>query len=376
MASAGSNPAAWPPPGNDREPADLGRNFDRFTTMPEDADETDFYALPLPDFDPTDGIEDARSQLDQFVESLLLSDRWTISPDMEVWRHALKLSASERKRPGSLRGIVSEELQALVDLRNSRSDDWPHALKRHVESGTERIVQAAQEAFPEGHEARASLMSEYESLVRSARLYATRDSLYAAQVQQLEDARFEQRRLLAQAQSMVDETERNVRATRLAAGKAGTSTLAEEFNNFASRHRIAASGYRWATIVSLAAAVIIAFVFSAPALAVGDNHEWQSSAYRLAAVLGLAGLGAYLGRQAAQHRRLVDWGESIRAQALAFQAFTAQFDDDGTRHAVQLSFGQRALGAPPEAGGKNDETTGMVQTLLQSLIRERHSGSI
>jgi hypothetical protein len=91
--------------------------------------------------------------------------------------------------------------------------------------------------------------------------------------------------------------------------------------------------------------------------------------YRLAILGGLAGLSAYLGRQAALHRRLHDWGRAVEAQARSFEAFAQQIVDDDTKKQVQLLFSNRVLGSPPEPTAEKTVTRDVLQVLADAAMK-------
>ncbi|PPF83782.1 hypothetical protein C5E07_09825 [Pseudoclavibacter sp. RFBJ3] len=164
---------------------------------------------------------------------------------------------------------------------------------------------------------------------------------------------------------------------RKAAGEKGLDEFGDRFRDYGDAQLKSAKFYRVATIGVLIAALAVAVVLVLrldaqliPAELMPDPDAWHTLVYRFAIIAGLTGLSAYLGRQAAQHRKLGDWAKTLEVQSRSFGAFVQPIPDAATKNSVYSAMSARLLAAPPEkSGGEQEVSSTAVDRLVDAIIR-------
>lgn len=167
---------------------------------------------------------------------------------------------------------------------------------------------------------------------------------------------------------VLDEIEDVADAARTAAGSIGGDNLAHYFGDYATAEKRAADMFRLATILLIAGGAGLSLFL--PHVATDD---WIALAYRLVFVSAIAGLAAYFGRQASQHRRIANWAKSLHVQVLAFPAFVSPIQDEASKNAIYSAFANRLLGAPPErslAKGDVDQSAAQLIDLATAFVKK------
>ncbi|WP_448003350.1 hypothetical protein [Agromyces bauzanensis] len=174
-------------------------------------------------------------------------------------------------------------------------------------------------------------------------------------------------RFRSHAAVLVEDAERTASKLQEAAGIAGDAQLALHFASYARREWWSANAFRALTILAIIAALVLAAMLPKP-----HAGDWVTFSYRLAQLVGVAALATYLGRQAAQHRRVFNWARSMQVQLQSFPAFIEPVTDGETRSGIYDAFARRVLGPPPERSGKNDEAypNQQVIELLTALAKK------
>jgi len=170
-------------------------------------------------------------------------------------------------------------------------------------------------------------------------------------------------RLLSEVEGIADHARGSAGNLADASGKAGNKSLALHFSRYARAELISANVFRGFTILAIAAAVIAAVLLPHPA-----ENDWPELAYRLAVIVGIAGLGTYFGRQAGQHRRVYNWAKSLQVQLQSFPAFMDKVRDDETSAVIYAAFAKRVLGAPPEKAMPQEAESPLNSAQIVELI--------
>lgn len=167
------------------------------------------------------------------------------------------------------------------------------------------------------------------------------------------------------AERLVEQTQRALEKATAASDKAtdaagltGNASLSTHFAKYAGGERWAANTFRVLTVGAVAGGLT-------GVLATGplDPGDWAGITYRIAIAAAAAGLAAYFGRQAGQHRRMYNWAKSMEVQLQSFPAFIDSVEDED-RSAIYRTFSRRVLSAPPEKTGEsNEDSVGAAQLL-------------
>lgn len=192
------------------------------------------------------------------------------------------------------------------------------------------------------------------------------------------DTRIESERWREELQDAVGEANQYVEVARNAAeiaqesaGTTGNASLSQYFDEYAAAELSAARGFRTATLWAIGAAVLVAVALWLP---VWGKQEWPEVVYHLAVVAGIGALGAYLGRQSGQHRRVYNWAKGIAVQLRSFPAFVQPVINADTVAQIYLLFANRVMGAMPERLGKgtNTDPVGVAQVveLVSALTKQ------
>ncbi|TDL43609.1 hypothetical protein [Microbacterium oleivorans] len=172
-------------------------------------------------------------------------------------------------------------------------------------------------------------------------------------------------RITRRAEEALDDTIEARDTAKDAAGEAGNASLAHYFQIYAHAEGRRATGFRWASIVSIAGAILLAVFFphSSEELPLVPAGELAGVIYRLAILAGVGGLAAYFGRLSGHHRRTHNWAKSIEVQLNSFPAFMMAVPDDD-RGDVFRAFARRVLGQPPEKGVETPDDSLPVNQLV------------
>ena len=175
--------------------------------------------------------------------------------------------------------------------------------------------------------------------------------------------------LLEEVQVLADEARGTASSLQDAAGMGGSASLSSHFEIYAKAEKQSANIFRGLTIGAIGIAVMCAVVLPHPA-----SDDWPGIVYRLAVVLGIAGLGTYFGRQAGQHRRVYNWAKALQVQLQSFPAFMEAVRDEETSASIYAAFAKRVLGAPPEAGHEADSSIDANQVIeLATAVAKRNA---
>lgn len=173
---------------------------------------------------------------------------------------------------------------------------------------------------------------------------------------------------LTESGRVLDEIEDVADAARTAAGTIAGGNLSQYFGEYAKTEKRTADLFRVLTVLLIGAGITVSLFI--PHGAVGD---WVALAYRLLIVGGIAGLAAYIGRQAGQHRRTANWAKALQVQLLAFAAFIAPIQDEESKNAIYGAFAARVFGAPPErptAKDGSDLGAAQVVDLMTAFVKK------
>lgn len=164
---------------------------------------------------------------------------------------------------------------------------------------------------------------------------------------------------------------------RKAAGERGLDEFGDRFKLYGNEQLKSAARFRTATIAVLVGALLVALVFvfqldvmTLPEDVRPDPDSWHTIVYRIAIIAGLTGLSAYLGRQAAQLRRLGDWAKTLEVQSRSFGAFVEPIPDAATKNSVYAAMSSRLLAAPPDkASSEQEVSSSAVDRIVDAIIR-------
>lgn len=157
-----------------------------------------------------------------------------------------------------------------------------------------------------------------------------------------------------------------------AATKSATSTLERSFETTARKNARSAYWFRTGTIATLVGTVALG-VYYAVDSPTHPEDDWRGLVYRVAILSALAGIAAYLGRQASNYHRLATWAQAIEIQLKAFLGFINEIQDEDARQTMFALFAKRVLEAPPDGKVSNDEVTNVIQPIIQQAARYRPS---
>lgn len=172
------------------------------------------------------------------------------------------------------------------------------------------------------------------------------------------DSRDRSRRLVAEISDSLEKAQ-------TAAGVTGALTLASYFGGYATEEKKTADRFRFATIVGIGIAIIVAIVFAAIEIArpaPRTDADWVLFASHVTIVLGIGALTAYLGRQSGQHRRMYNWARSMEVQLKSFPAFIEPLEDEVQADLYRV-FARRVLAAPPDRDQGSDDAVPTAQVL-------------
>jgi hypothetical protein len=179
--------------------------------------------------------------------------------------------------------------------------------------------------------------------LRGIRDHIERNDQRIAMAEELETYRSANERALERVVSAAEEAEGAAQVAKDAAGITGSATLSSFFENYAKSELLSARIFRALTMLAIAAAVALTAIF----LPHTTGTPWQEVVYRLVIAGGLAGLAAYFGRQAGQHRLVYNWAKSIQVQLQSFPAFAESVGAEARDRAFD-TFARRVLGPLPE----------------------------
>jgi hypothetical protein len=174
------------------------------------------------------------------------------------------------------------------------------------------------------------------------------------------------RRVLAQAERARDETLTVLDSAKKAAGEVGSVEQAVHYKNFANSERKTANILRYS---------VVAILIAVTALAIATLSTLKSEDLRfaeiskLAIVLPLAVLAAYLGRESGRHRATADWSQELAMQLQTFDAFTEPIEDD-VRSRLRAKFAGQVFGAstrPSVEVERGPSVSAEVIKLLETL---------
>ena len=157
-----------------------------------------------------------------------------------------------------------------------------------------------------------------------------------------------------------------------AATKSATSTLERSFETTATKNGRSAFWFRTGTIATLVGTVALGIYYALDS-PTHPADDWRGLIYRVAILSALAGIAAYLGRQASHYHRIATWALGIEIQLKAFRGFVNEIDDPEARQTMFTLFGKRVLEAPPDGKSGNDEVTNVIQPIIEQAARYRPS---
>lgn len=208
---------------------------------------------------------------------------------------------------------------------------------------------------------------------------------FAAQRKILDDAREESQRAVAvmtyvthkaagldaavhAAEQAAEKAAEKADLAEKAATKTATGALEASFKTTADSSKKTAWWFRSATIFTLAVTVIFGLVYAGTSTAASVDN-WHVVVYRVAILSALAGIAAYLGRQASNYHRLATWAQAIEIQLKAFRGFINEIDDEESRQTMFALFAKRVLESPPDGKASNDEVTNVIQPIIEQASR-------
>lgn len=148
------------------------------------------------------------------------------------------------------------------------------------------------------------------------------------------------RKVLAQAEQARDKTIEVLNSAKKAAGEVGATEQAVHYKNFADSERRTATFLRYVVISILVAMAVTALLIVSSAQSNGFTLTELS---KLAVVLPLAVLAAYLGRESGRHRVTANWAQELAMQLLTFDAFSAPLDENA-RIELRAKFAAQVFG--------------------------------
>lgn len=155
-----------------------------------------------------------------------------------------------------------------------------------------------------------------------------------------------------------------------AATKTATGALETSFKSTADRSRVTAWWFRAGTILTLGVTVVFGLIYAAGSTTESVDN-WHEVIYRIAILSALAGIAAYLGRQASNYHRIATWAQAIEIQLKAFRGFINEIEDEESRQAMFVLFAKRVLEAPPDGKASNDEVTNLIQPIIDQAVKLR-----
>ncbi|MEV7801112.1 hypothetical protein AB0O14_18675 [Microbacterium foliorum] len=155
-----------------------------------------------------------------------------------------------------------------------------------------------------------------------------------------------------------------------AATKSATGALEKSFESTAKTSAWTAWVFRAATIVTLVVTVCFGLYYAAGSTAESVDN-WHEVVYRVAILSALAGIAAYLGRQASNYHRIAMWAQAIEIQLKSFRGFIGEIEDPESRQTMIALFAKRVLEAPPDGKASNDEVTNLIQPIVDQAVKIR-----
>ena len=287
-----------------------------------------------------------------------------------------RLKETTRSRIESLFEIIkmiSEQQNLPVSAFASRSEKQITMLPRLLVSGTDsELLSWTRELTIILREA---LLEEASSLQRNEEWDGERTSDISrifkivgdleAEIQitaSMEDAS----RFAVEAEQSALDAESAARTARSAAGLVGEANLSLHFEQYAAREMRTANWFRASAVLTIVATIVIAIALPHP-----NPDDVSAVIYRLAQLLGVAGLATYLGRQAGQHRRVGNWAESLHVQLKSFTAFIEPLIEGPIRDEIHGVFARRLLGDIPERPQKSGNSTDAHVLELLAILAKR-----
>ncbi|MFC3299787.1 hypothetical protein FJV46_11440 [Arthrobacter agilis] len=138
---------------------------------------------------------------------------------------------------------------------------------------------------------------------------------------------------------------------RAAAGLASGSKLTERFAAMGRKHFWAATTFRVLTAVGVLGAIWGVLIVPSATLAdgTGTDSETAVAILRVSLLAGALGLATYFGRQAAYHRDVSTWANTIKEQLLTFDGYVDPVDDPQLRDQMRVAFAARVFGSSPDS---------------------------
>lgn len=268
-------------------------------------------------------------------------------PDEEVQWVVRAATDAEKQFKSYTQTVGDAKSMALLSLRGEL-DVFPALFDEHVKRG----------AFePEIDGLRNDITLAGEEALRSLSIVA-----YVTQrIEKLDQA-------VAQAAESARKADEALSLAEKAATKTATGALEASFKTTADDSAKAAWGFRIATIVTLVVTVIFGLVYAGTSTAKSVDN-WHEVVYRVAILSALAGIAAYLGRQASNYNRLATWAQAIEIQLKAFRGFINEIEDEESRQTMFALFAKRVLEAPPDGKSSNDEVTNVIQPIIEQASR-------
>lgn len=275
----------------------------------------------------------------------------------ELWRplHNLAERISNKKIPGHLPESHTEVLKKSVAELAPLSKELLLLGTQH------KVIQQ------EG---------EIASLLREQNHFEARvNGLESADNEKQEtQSRFEER--LEEQQGVLQAALESVKTKQtqleLSTNAAATSTLTRSYKKFAKTHLVSHYIFLAATVLVIAAIAVFGVMTSmhvAQKSAIAT--DWPTLIWHLAVVAGGASIATYFGRQAANHRSLLNWASSIEVQLRTFEAYTSSVEGSEQQNVIRAEFARRVFGPQPEPGTKDTQTGESVGTaqLLELIAR-------
>jgi hypothetical protein len=296
-----------------------------------------------------DRFDDYRPLLKQFFDTLL--DLGRFAPGLFDWDKEVFSKPYEDILDQSWGRLRLASIELNVDALS----DW---LKSQINTAIERVRSYVARPIPEHdfdtESETAACATAISSLLSVDRALKAADDLRAL--------RATLDRAVVTASESVTEAQESAQAAKTAAGTAGGDSLSTHFDKYARGEQIASNLYRAFTIITIA---------GTPAIAIALPHENAGDIveliYRVLLIGGVGTLAAYLGRQAAQHRRTFLWARSLSVQLKSFPAFAKSAPNEETRILMYGDFTKRILSAPPERPSDQSDSQ-VTQSQLIDLV--------
>ncbi|CAD5140111.1 conserved protein of unknown function [Microbacterium sp. Nx66] len=296
-------------------------------------------------------------------------DEIAVIPLLAVWHRLLEWAAGEMLADGELEIVVNAAQEAekqykaylatvgdakslaLVSMRGNL-DVFPALFDELVKRGLPADMFS-------GFRAEINLAGEEALRSQSIVAYVTR------RMERLDSA-------VQDASSSAHLASEALALARKAATETATGALEKSFETTAKSSARSAFWFRVGTLVTLGVTVLFGLVYAAGST-VESVDNWQEVVYRVAILSALAGIAAYLGRQASNYHRIATWARAIEIQLKAFLGFINEIEDEEARQTMYTLFARRVLEAPPDGKASNDEVTNLIQPIIDQAVKLRPS---